>query len=160
MPNKLSKKENLAVGVKFLLISFSAGAIQTFSFTLLSELIFHDKGSKENPVYGWSYFIALMLSFLWNFTFNRRYTFKSANNVPVAMLKVFGYYCVFTPASVWWGVALTGLNPGSRLLYYAVFTGTMAVNCATEFLFQRFVVYRDSIDTNGLAIKTTHGEKT
>jgi hypothetical protein len=59
-----------------------------------------------------------------------------------------------------WGVALTGLNPGSRLPYYAVFTGTMAVNCATEYLFQRFVVYRGSINTNGLAIKTPRGEET
>jgi len=153
MPVKLSKKENLVQSAKFLLFSISAGVIETLSFALLSEFVFHDGGTEGHPIYGWSYFIALALSVLWNFTLNRRFTFKSANNVPIAMLQVFGFYCVFTPASIWWGVALTALAPGNRLLYYAVFAGTMGVNLVTEFLFQRFVVFRGSINTNDLAKK-------
>ena len=157
-PVTLTKKENFLTGVKFLLFSISAGVIETVSFTLLSEFVFHDGGTDGSPIYGWSYFIALALSVLWNFTFNRRYTFKSAGNVPVAMLKVLGFYCVFTPASIWWGVALTGLNPGSRLLYYAVFAGTMGVNLVTEFLYQRFFVFGKSINTNDLARKAGEEE--
>ena len=148
-PAKLSKKENLVTGLKFFLFSVSAGVIETLSFALLSEFVFHDADSE----YGWSYFIALALSVLWNFTLNRRFTFKSASNVPVAMLKVLLYYCVFTPASIWWGVALTGLAPGSRLVYYAVFAFTMGVNLVTEFLYQRFFVFGKSINTNELAKK-------
>ena len=143
----LSKKENLVTGLKFFLFSVSAGVIETLAFTLLSEFVFHDAGTDGNPVYGWSYFIALALSVLWNFTLNRRFTFKSASNVPIAMLKVFGYYCVFTPASIWWGVKLTGLAPGNKLVYYAVFVGTMGVNLVTEFLYQRFFVFGKSINT-------------
>ncbi len=77
--------------LKFLLFSLSAGIIQLLSFTLLNELL-HLK-------YWFSYLTALVLSVLWNFTLNRRFTFKSASNVPIAMLKVFAYYCVFTPVT-------------------------------------------------------------
>ena len=90
------------------------------------------------------YLIALVLSVVYNFTFNRRFTFKSAKNVPLAMLQVFGYYCVFTPLSTWWGDALT--NAGWN--EYLVLIGTMAVNLVTEFLFCRLVVYRKSMYTN------------
>ena len=96
---KLTKKENLLQAVKFTLFSISAGVIQAVTFTLLHEL--------ANLKYWPSYLAALVLSVLWNFTLNRSYTFKSAANVPVAMAKVFGYYCVFTPLSTWWGDALT-----------------------------------------------------
>jgi len=145
----MTKKENVITGVKFLLFSISAGVIEAGAFALLSEFVFHDA---ENE-YGWSYFIALALSVLWNFTLNRRFTFKSAANVPIAMLKVFVYYMFFTPASIWWGVKLTGLHPGSRLLYYAVFAGTMGANLVTEFLYQRFFVFGKSINTNDIAKK-------
>jgi len=148
-PVKLTRKENITQTVKYFCFAASAGGIEALAFFLLSEFVFRDTQTE----YGWSYFIALALSVLWNFTLNRRYTFKSANNVPIAMLKVFGYYCVFTPASVWWGVALTGLNPGSQLLKYGVFVGTLAVNGITEFLYQRFFVFGKSINTNDLAKK-------
>ncbi|MFA5675124.1 MAG: GtrA family protein [Christensenellales bacterium] len=94
--------------------------------------------------YGPSYFIALVLSVIYNFTINRRFTFKSAANIPVAMLKVFGFYCIFTPLSIWWGDALTtnGWNE------YVVLAGTMVINFITEFLFTRFVVYRNRMFTN------------
>ena len=86
--------------VQFLLFSCMAGVIQTLSFTLLSSVCRFQ--------YWPAYLIALILSVLYNFTVNRRFTFRSAANVPAAMAKVFGYYCIFTPLSTWWGDALTG----------------------------------------------------
>ena len=90
-----------------------------------------------------SYLVALVLSVLWNFTLNRKFTFHSAANVPVAMLKVAGYYLVFTPLSTWWTAALTALGWNE----YIVLILTMLSNFVTEYLFQRFVVFRGSIDT-------------
>ena len=138
----LSKKENMFQAVKFTLFSISAGIVQTVTFALLHEL--------TNLPYWPAYLIALVLSVLWNFTLNRNYTFKSAANVPVAMAKVFGYYCVFTPLSTWWGDALTAKAGWPD---YLVLAGTMIINFVTEFLFCRFVVYRDSINTNARAQK-------
>ena len=84
---KLTKKQNIIQVIKFALFSASAGIIQLVSFTLLFEA-----AGLNNTV---SYIISLALSVLWNFTFNRKFTFKSAANVPVAMLKVALFYCVF-----------------------------------------------------------------
>ena len=136
---KLTKKQEIINFIKFALFSISAGVIQIVAFTICSELIFHDAGND----YGVSYFIALFLSVLWNFTFNRKFTFKSAKNVPIAMLMVLGFYVVFTPLSIWWGVALTkaGWNE------YLVLFFTMVINLALEFLYARYVVYRNSINT-------------
>ena len=137
--NPLTKKQELWNLCKFILFSISAGVIQILSFTILSELVFMD----SNNEYGISYFIALTLSVLWNFTFNRKFTFKSANNVPIAMLLVFAYYCVFTPLSIWWGIALTKIGWNEYLVLFM----TMVINLLTEFLWTRFVVYRNSINT-------------
>ena len=131
--------------VKFVLFSISAGVIQVVSFTLLQELIIKD----ANQPYGWSYFISLTLSVVWNFTFNRKFTFKSATNVPIAMLKVLGYYAVFTPVSIFGGVALVDAGWNE----YLVLALSMALNFVTEYLFDTFVVFRNSIDTNDIAQK-------
>jgi len=147
-PIKLSKKENLLTGVKFLLFSISAGVIQELSFILLTQL--GTFPSLENP-YWPRYLISLALSVVWNFTFNRRFTFKSASNIPVAMLKVLAFYAVFTPLSAWWGDALTNGRP--NWVHYVVQIGTMGVNLVTEFLYQRFFVFGKSINTNELAKK-------
>lgn len=145
----ISKKDNALMAVKFAFCSTGAGIIQTLSFTLLNELskrtdIFSFMPEKliENE-YGPFYFVALFLSVLFNFTVNRKFTFKSAANIPVAMLKVFGFYCVFTPLSIWWGVALTGAGWNE----YLVLAFTMIINLTTEFLFTRFFVYGKSINT-------------
>jgi len=138
-PQKLTKKQEAWNFVKFVLFSISAGVVQIASFTLLNEFIIKDTGFK----YGWSYFIALVLSVLWNFTVNRKFTFKSANNVPIAMLLVFAFYCVFTPASIWWGEALTKVGWNEYLVLFL----TMFINLITEFLWTRYVVYRNSINT-------------
>lgn len=128
---------------KFTLFSISAGVIQAISFALLNET--------TGLPYWPSYLIALTLSVLWNFTLNRRFTFQSAGNVPKAMLLVALYYAVFTPASTWWGDALTrgGWNE------YVVLFGTMVINFVTEFLFQRFVVFKKTMDTNSIAARKT-----
>ena len=145
----ISKKQNALMAVKFAFCSAGAGIIQAGSFAILELLgekttVFASLPEKmiNNP-YGLFYFIALFLSVLFNFTVNRKFTFKSAANVPVSMLKVFGYYCVFTPLSIWWGVALTNAGWNDFL----VLAFTMAINLSTEFLFTRFVVYGNSINT-------------
>lgn len=97
------------------------------------------RGGAEDPGdTGICYTIALVLSVLWNFTFNRRYTFRSDASVGRSMLLVALFYAVFTPVSTWGGHVLTtaGWND------FLVLAITMAVNFVTEFLYQRFVVYR------------------
>ncbi len=138
-PAKLTKKQEVGNIIKFVLFSISAGVIQILSFTLLNEVIIKDVGNQ----YGWSYFISLTLSVLWNFTINRKFTFKSASNIPLAMLLVFAYYCVFTPLSIWWGDALTQAHWNEYLVLFL----TMIINMTTEFLWSRFVVYKNSINT-------------
>ena len=128
--------------VKYVLIAASAGIVQIGSFTLMNELIGWD--------YWLSYLIALVLSVVWNFTFNRRYTFKSASNIPKAMLLVFAYYCVFTPLSTLLEHYLTDRLHWNEYLGTAI---NMLLNLATEFPFQRFVVFKKTIDTNDLAKK-------
>ena len=163
------KNKNIWQAVKFTLFSASAGIIQALSFWLLHDallpkmlngsetetLLFSLTADQLNQAI--SYIISLVLSVIWNFTFNRRYTFRSDADVPRAMGLVALYYLVFAPVSLWWSTALVGLRmPSERLqqfLPYLVEGGTMIVNLITEFLFQRFVVYRNSIDTNELARK-------
>ena len=136
------KNKELLRTIKFALLSASAGIIELAVFSLLNELI-------KWP-YWPCYLIALICSVLWNFTLNRRYTFQSANNVPLAMLKVFAYYCVFTPVTTILGNYLAekcGWNE------YLVTGLNMALNLVTEYLYDRFYVFKDSIDTNDLAKK-------
>jgi putative flippase GtrA len=144
---KLTKQENRIQVIKFVLFSISAGIIETISFTALDLL--------TDWPYRPCYLIALILSVLWNFTLNREFTFKSANNVPVAMLKVFLFYCAFTPASTWWGGALTDIGWNE----YLVLGITMAANLSTEFLYDRFFVYRGTMNTNKRAEKAEKAEK-
>lgn len=131
-------RKELMRTIKFTLFSASAGIIQVLSFTLLNEILHLE--------YWFSYLVALVLSVLWNFTLNRKYTFRSAANVPIAMLKVAAYYAVFTPLSTWWTAWLTGTRVGWN--EYLVLALTMVVNFTTEFLYDRFFVFGNSIDTN------------
>lgn len=133
---RIMKKEVVRT-IKFILFSASAGIIQVVSFTLLEELL---------HVTHWiSYLVSLVLSVLWNFTLNRKFTFHSANNVPVAMLKVVLFYLIFTPLSTWWTAVFTGA--GFEWNEYVVLIGTMLINFVTEYLYDRFVVFGKSIDT-------------
>ena len=136
------KKRELIRTVKFVLFSASAGIIQILSFTLLNELM--------SWSYWPSYLISLTLSVLWNFTLNRRFTFQSASNVPIAMAQTAGFYLVFTPLSTIAGNYLVETAGWNEYLVTAL---NMLANFALEYLFQRFVVFRNSIDTNDLAQK-------
>lgn len=133
----MNKKE-LWRTIKFTLFSISAGVIELAVFALLEQLT------------AWSYWpcylIALICSVLWNFTLNRNYTFQASNNVPVAMAKVAVFYAVFTPASTWLGNYLA-----ESLLWneYLVTGLNMIANFVLEYLYDRFYVFRDSIDTRG-----------
>ena len=122
--------------LKFLFFSISAGLIQIGSFALLNEF--------AHLEYWLSYLIALVLSVVWNFTLNRKFTFQSSNNVPIAMLKVFAYYLVFTPLSTMLGHYLADVLGWNEYLVTGI---NMALNFVTEFLYQRFFVFRGSIDT-------------
>ena len=129
------KRKELLRTIKFTLFSLSAGLIQFASFALLFELCHLPE---------WvAHLISLVLSVLWNFTLNRKFTFQSAANVPIAMLKVTGYYLVFTPLSTWWTAALAVIGWNA----YLIEAINMLSNFVTEYLFQRFVVFRNSIDT-------------
>lgn len=131
--NKQTKKQ-LWQAVKFTLFSISAGVIQIGSFALI-EIFIKD--------YWIPYLASLVLSIVWNFTLNRRYTFKSAANVPVAMAKVFGFYLVFTPVSTWLG----NIAEGNEVNDFIILALTMLANFVLEFLFCKFVVYRGKEDT-------------
>lgn len=121
--------------VKFTLFSLSAGIIQMASFALMNELLAWP--------YWPCYLIALLLSVLWNFTLNRRFTFQSAANVPVAMAKVLAFYAVFTPLST-----LLGNYLAETLLWneYLVTAINMVLNFVLEFLYQRFFVFNKNLD--------------
>ncbi len=157
--------------LKFTLFSVSAGIIQVVAFTLLNELLeiryllahfislipsffstsvgiiqvslFRFIENLSEMPYWPAYLISLTLSVLWNFTFNRKFTFKSAANVPLAMAKVFGFYLVFTPLSTILGsyAEKSGVNE------YIVLGVTMISNFVLEFLFCKFVVYRNNENT-------------
>lgn len=133
----MSKEQNKSILqiIKFTLFSASAGIIQVSSFALLNELL--------NIKYWPAYLVSLVLSILWNFTLNRRYTFQSAANVPIAMLKVFGFYLVFTPLSTWLGQ----LAENGGINEYIILAVTMLSNFVLEFLFCKLVVYKNKENT-------------
>lgn len=132
---KNEKTKELIRAVKFTLISLSAGIIQIGVFTLMYELL--------ELRYWLSYLVSLLLSIVWNFTVNRKITFKSASNVPRAMLLLLGFYAVFTPVTMFGGQWIEGKGVHG-LIVEAL---TMILNFVLEFLFCRFVIYRNSCDT-------------
>ena len=137
----MNKRKEAVRGIKFALFSVSAGIIEIVSFALLEAF---------TPWPYWpKYLIALVLSVLWNFTLNRRFTFRASGNVPIAMLKVACFYIVFTPLSTllgnflaencgWNDFLVTGLN--------------MALNLVSEYFYDRYFVYRKTVDTNKKAL--------
>ena len=137
----IERKEKIRA-LKFTLFSASAGIIQEGTFLLMYNVLHWD---------WWpSHLISLALSVVYNFTVNRKFTFHSAANVPVAMAKVFGYYCVFTPLSTIggdWLVKQCGWNGNLVQIL------KMLLNFVTEFLFTRFVVYGKQVDNDGTVPK-------
>lgn len=128
-------KESVFQMMKFTLFSASAGIIQVVAFAICNELFCWQ--------YWPAYLTALVLSILWNFTFNRRYTFKSAVNVPIAMIKLFGFYAVFTPLSTWLG----HLAETAQINDYIILITTMLSNFVLEFLFSKFIIYKNQENT-------------
>ena len=124
-------KGSLFQMLKFTLFSASAGIIQVVTFTIFNEL------------FAWrywpAYLVSLILSILWSFTFNRRYTFKSTANVPAAMAKLFGFYLVFTPLSTYIG----HLAEMAKINDYIILIVTMLSNFVLEFLFSKFIIYKN-----------------
>lgn len=140
----MSTRQNIIQFIKFTLFSASAGLLQVISFTLLFEI--------GHFPYWPCYLLALILSVVYNFTVNRRFTFKSTANIPIAMLKVFGYYAIFTPLSTWGGKYLTDIGINE----YLVLAGSMIANFITEYLFTRFVVYKNTINTMVAETESAH----
>ncbi len=138
----MEKRKELLRTLKFVLFSASAGLIEIGVFTLLETL--------TDTSYWFKYLVALVASVLWNFTLNRRFTFKSAGNVPIAMVKVAIFYAIFTPASTVIGNYLAedlGVNG------FIVTAINMLANFVLEYLYDRFVVFGKTLDTNDLAKK-------
>ncbi len=140
------RKETLRV-IKFIMFSISAGVIEIISFTLLNEL--------TDWPYWPCYLIALILSVIWNFTLNRKFTFKSVANVPVAMAKILAFYCVFTPVTTVLGNYLAESLHWNEYIVTGI---NMGLNITTEYLYDRFVVFRKTLDTNNLAQKQREKE--
>ena len=122
--------------IKFTFFSISAGLIEIGTFTLMNEVL--------HTPYWVSYLTGLVLSVLWNFTLNRKFTFQSAGNIPAAMFKVAMYYVVFTPLSTMLEHYLTMTLGVNEYIATAV---NMILNFTTEFLSQRYYVFAKTIDT-------------
>lgn len=153
---KEEKRREIFRAVKYTLFAASAGIIEFGSFTLLT-LIPELNPELNHSIYWIPALISLVLSVIWNFTFNRRYTFQSANNIPVAMLKVLAYYVVFAPLSIWLAqMYLIDILEWNEFLVKAI---VMLVNFITEFLYQRFFVFRDSLDTRVKKTKLKNKEE-
>lgn len=139
------KTKELIRAAKFLIISISAGIIQLGSFALFYEVF--------KWVYWLAYLVSLLLSVIWNFTINRKITFKSASNVKIAMLLVLAFYAVFTPTTLLLGSYIEGCGVDGMIVELC----TMVLNFVLEFLYTRFFVYRNSCDT---AVKKTNDDTT
>ena len=148
---KITGKQTFRQAVKFVLFSISAGILQVAVFSVI-EFAF-------DPNYWMAYLPALICSVLYNFTVNREFTFQSTANIPSAMLKIFIYYCIFIPASTWWGEALTKNHGWNE---FATLAFTMVINFVTEFLVYRIIIFRGKMDTNERAqkkLEKTEGKK-
>ena len=138
---RMKDRKELLRAVKFTLFSVSAGIVQIGVTFLIAHFLI-----PQDELYWIPYLIGLICSVVYNFTVNRKFTFHSAANVPVAMAKVFGFYCVFTPLSTLWVKYFTETLHWNEIIVQG---GTMLINFVTEYLFTRFVVYRNQIDNDG-----------
>lgn len=136
----MEKKEALRA-LKFVLFSASAGIVEAVAMVLCEEVI-------KIPGHYVCYTIALVLSVLWNFTFNRKFTFQSAENVPKAMALVFLFYVPFAPFTIWLQHILSDVNSWNE---YVVLAINMALNLTLEYLWDAKVVYKKTMDTNEIA---------
>lgn len=135
---KPTGKQQFLQILKFTAFSASAGVIQLLSTTLLHQWTGWLAG------YYWiAYVIGLALSVVWNFTFNRKFTFKASNNVPVAMVLVLIYNLLIVVPLAYGGDELVKLL--GDVYGVAVTACAMLINFVTEFLWDKFVVFNDKI---------------
>lgn len=132
----MENKKTIVQAIKFTLFSISAGIIQVVSFVILNELLPIFTGD-----YGVNYVVSLLLSIIWNFTFNRKYTFQASNDLKKSMLLVLLFYVVFTPTTAILGAKIEAGGTSE----YIVLGVTMVLNFILEFLYTKFVVYKDQI---------------
>ncbi len=132
----MKNKNELIRTIKFTLFSISAGLIEIILFSILDHF--------TNWNYWANYLIALTASVVWNFTLNREYTFKSTNNIPIAMLKVTIFYLIFTPVSTILGNYLAETLGWNDILVTIL---NMICNFILEYLYDKYFVFRGSIDT-------------
>lgn len=158
---KINKKELLRA-VKYTLFAISAGVIQIVSSLAIKAILGTFMDETRTMVFineiAVSSFIAetvgLALSIIWNFTFNRKFTFKAANNVPLAMALAFLFYVPFYPFQTWYIAAVENKLADIGFWGFVIAQGTvMIINFVLEFLWQQFVVFRGKVDTNSLAQK-------
>ena len=129
---KMKSNQTKIEAFKFTLISISAGLIQLLSFALLTWAIPIFGGE-----YGINYVISLLLSIVWNFTINRKVTFKPTKPIALAMLLILGFYAVFTPVT-----AVIGSYFVKRGAFELLVLGiTMVSNLVLEFVYIKYVVY-------------------
>ena len=127
---KTTSKKSFIMILKFVCFSIGAGVIQLIVFTIFNEAL--------HLSYWISYVIALACSVAFNFTLNRKFTFRAANNVPLAMFLAFLLYVPFAPYSAWLEDHLTNLGWNE----YLVLIINMVQNLILEFLWYKFVVFR------------------
>lgn len=130
----MEDKKTAIQAIKFTLFSISAGIIQVASFAILNELLPIYDGE-----YGINYVVSLLLSIIWNFTFNRKFTFKASNDVKKAMLLVLLFYLVFTPVSAILGAMAEARGTNE----YIVLGITMLFNFVLEFLYSKYIVFKE-----------------
>lgn len=148
---KRAKRQEKLQFVKYALCAASAGIIQFLTFTILQAVIPDNGQTMHFIVENMSVVtfsattVALCLSILWNFTLNRKFTFKDAGNVPKAMVLAFIFYIPFYPFQTWYVHTIKELLGASINIDAAgiIAEGTvMIMNFILEFLWQKFVVFR------------------
>ena len=120
--------------LQFVVVSLGAGVIEYATFALMTWIVPDNKTMLVAAEV-----TSVVLSCLFNFTVNRKYTFHSSSNIPLGML-LYGVYYAFlaTPAGVWFLLFLTqgGMH---ELLAKAV---KMLVNFIFDYLFCKFILFQ------------------
>lgn len=148
---KKEKRKGVLQFIKYALCAASAGIIQLALFSILQAVIPQSGKTIRFIVEDMdlvtfiSTTVALCASILWNFTFNRKFTFKDAGNVPKAMLLAFLFYVPFYPFQTWYVHTIKSLllGPLSTQASGIIAEGSvMVINFVLEFMWQKFVVFR------------------
>ena len=152
---KREKRKGVMQFIKYALCAASAGIIQIVLFSILQAVIpsngktIHFIVEDMDLVTFIATTVALCASILWNFTFNRKFTFKDAGNVPKAMILAFLFYVPFYPFQTWYVHTIKSFlveaigTDGAGIIAEG---SVMIINFALEFMWQKFVVFRKPKD--------------